>query len=195
VRKNLRSLNRKLERSWHRRRLTIVGGDFNNVPDRRKKSGGRDVIAAGTEADPECWYRTFTRFRSNRLSTKRTEGNRDCTDDRFFTRGADSYYDTVWLAARRNRPRAICRAWTYNRRLRATRGNSCTDTNSDGLRDRERIDYIWVRWENRRGKPQSPSRSQASALVGKADADRVCVDNDCRNTRYSDHRAAFTEIR
>jgi hypothetical protein len=195
MRKNLRTLNRKLERSWHRRGLSIVGGDFNNAPDKRKRSGGRDVIAAGAEADPECWYRTLSQLRRNRLKTRRDDGNRDCTDDRFFARPVDSYYDAVWLAARRQGPRVICRAWTYNRKLQARRGTSCTDTNGDGLRDRARIDYIWVRWENQRGRPRSLSRSQASARIRNAAADRACVDNDCRDTRYSDHRAAFAEIR
>jgi hypothetical protein len=195
--KNLRSLNRKLERTWPRRRMTIVGGDFNSVAERRSRAGGsRDVLAAGKERDPDCWYRTFSRLRGNRLRQRRPgEGNRDCSDDRFFSHATDTYYDTVWLASRREGRNAICRSWTYTRKLRARRGTACTDRNGDGYRDRSRLDYIWVRWEKRSGDPVALSRAAATLRVGSAGPDAVCIDGGCSGTRYSDHRAVHATIR
>jgi len=193
--RNLAALNRRLETRWPRRRLTIVGGDFNSVADKRVRPGGGDLIGAGMEGDPECWYRVFSRLKRNHLQDSRSRrGGTDCTDARYFDRAADSYYDTVWLATR-GRARALCDAWTYTRKLRARHGTSCTDTNDDELRDRSRIDFIWVRWEDRRGDALDLTRGEASERVGVAGPDRVCLDGPCLHPVYSDHRATHAAVR
>ena len=190
--KNLETLDRELERRWPRRALTIVGGDFNSVADKRVTDGGAaDVIAAGAETDPDCWYRAFTPVLEDALEHRRQrEDGRDCADGP----AANSYYDTVALASRAEGPDAVCRQWTYTRKLRARRGNSCTDTNGDGLRDRSRIDYIWARWEDARGRALSFSLAEASGRVIAAGADQACIDEGCARPRYSDHRASYAVV-
>jgi hypothetical protein len=191
--KNLRTLDRKLEQRWPRRRLTIVAGDFNSAPDKRVGANGADLISAGRERNPECWYRAFTppRGDNDEGSSTRASLKRDCRR----VRGPNSYFDTVRLAAHRRGSAAICRQWTYTRAQRATNGTACSDTNKDGLRDRSRIDYIWARWENRRGRPMTLSTKESGRRVVAARADATCSDRDCERRRYSDHRAAYATVR
>jgi hypothetical protein len=195
--RNVATLNRKIEDRWSKRDLTIVAGDFNSVADRRTRPGdaSKDLIEAGTENDPECWYRNFSAVDTNQLANDRPgQLGRDCTADKYYRSAADTYYDSIGIAQKQIDSTAICRAWTHVRKDKARRGNACTDKNSDGLRDMSRLDYIWVRWENATGKPLSLTAGEADALFGRADADSSCIDAGCLDTRYSDHRAAFATI-
>ena len=170
--KNLSTLDSELERSWPRRALTIVGGDFNSVADKRVL-GARDLISAGREGDPDCWYRAFTPLLDDGTENARPgERERFCHD----VTALNSYYDTVWLSSRPMGADAICDQWTYTRKLKATRGTSCTDTNGDGLRDRSRIDFIWARWEDGRGRPVALSVAEAAKRIVTAGADHACID-------------------
>jgi hypothetical protein len=192
MQRNLHELDARLEEMWPRRSITIVGGDFNSHPDRRTKPGDppKDALASGSQSDPECWYRSFSALESNTLSEPRTgNANLDCTDDPDYRSGADAYYDSVWLSARAQGE--ICDQWTYTRGA-ARMGTACTDTNGDGLRDRSRIDYIWVRWEGPDGSVRLPPEAAAQRLIVGAGADQTCT--DCRSPTYSDHRAVRAEI-
>jgi endonuclease/exonuclease/phosphatase family metal-dependent hydrolase len=200
MQKNLGLLDARIERRWPRRAMTVIGGDFNSHPDKRRDPSDpqAEALDAGWQADPECWYRTFSALHRNRLRHRRPGArDRNCANNRRYRRGADSYIDTVYVATRGRgggREGGICRQWTYGHG-HSTRGTACTDRDRNGLRDRTRIDYIWVRWERRGGARKDPSRRAARRLVGRASADLVCVDEGCRATRYSDHRAVSAAIR
>lgn len=200
MQKNLGRLDARLEKKWPRRALTVIGGDFNSHPDKRKDPSDPDaeVLGAGRQADPECWYRTFSALHGNRLRHRRPgTRDRDCANNRRYRRAADAYVDTVHVATRGrggSREARICKQWTYGHG-HSTRGTACTDKDGNGLRDRSRIDYIWVRWESRGGARKDLSRRKATRLVRRASADLVCVDEGCRATRYSDHRALSAAVR
>jgi len=191
--KNLWSLDRKLERRWPRRPLTIVGGDFNTAADKRVVLRASDAISGGREADPGCWYRAFTPLIEDvpERETSAGPGNSRC-------RGGvapNSYYDTVAVASRTEDEDAICNQWTYSKNLRAETGTSCTDINADGKRDRTRIDYIWVRWEGRDGRPVTLSLAEATKRVELARADVSWPGEEHEGDRYSDHRATYATVR
>ena len=120
-----------------------------------------------------------------------SEEHRDCANDPHYSQDADSYYDAVFVA---NQDAELCDDWTSIHGAPATQGSSCTDTNGDGLRDRGRIDYIWLRWEDDDGEPLRPPDLEPADQVIGASADPICILDACSETRYSDHRAVFADV-
>jgi hypothetical protein len=194
--KNLVSLDSLLEKTWPERNATVVGGDFNAHPDKQPHPDEpeRENLDSGRETDPDCWYRNFSALHDNEVDVRRLgESSTDCEDTAKFSSSSDSYYDAVFVAAGGTGD-GLCEQWTSLHGLAAAKGTSCTDTNDDGLRDRGRIDYIWVRWEDGDGRVIPFDASEAAGLIEDASADRVCVSNRCSETRYSDHRAVWAEV-
>ncbi len=192
--KNLSSLDRLVERRWSDRPLTVVAGDLNAHPEKRPAPGAPETedLESGRETDPDCWYRGFSALHDQTLAVSRpTEDDRDCADDPHYSQHADSYYDSVYVA---NGNAGLCDEWTSIHGAPASEGSSCTDTNGDGLRDRGRIDFIWLRWEDGDGDALRPPELEADEQVVEASADPVCILDACSETRYSDHRAVFAEI-
>ena len=192
--KNLSSLDRLVERRWNDRPLTVVAGDLNAHPDKRPAPGAPDaeVLESGRETDPDCWYRAFSALHDENLAVSRpTEDDRDCANDPHYSQEADSYYDAVSVV---DQGESLCDEWTSIHGAPAAEGSSCTDTNDDGLRDRGRIDFIWLRWEGADDDPlRAPELAPADQVV-RASADPICILDVCSDTRYSDHRAVFAEI-
>ena len=193
MQKNMTSLNEVIEGRWADRPVTIVGGDLNAHPDKQPVPGdpGAENLDSGREADPDCWYRNFSALHDQQLEVARLEeDDLDCSDDPRYSAAADTYVDSVWAA---NQPEALCEQWTSVHGGPVAGGTSCTDLNDDGLRDRGRIDYIWVRWEAA-GEALIPEEDDLSELVVNAGADQVCILESCVGRRYSDHRAVFAEV-
>ena len=184
---NVARTNTRLEDLRSVRRLTILGGDFNQVPQSERATSG-DELAAGTQVDPECWYRS--------LSLLTTRDREECPADRrvssrHYRSGTDAYLDAVQAdhqgPTRGTTSSEICDEWTRSRAYPGG-GTSCTDVSGpggrpDGLMDRGRIDYLWARWELGSGDARSFAPGEADALVRGAAADKVPP------PRYSDHRA------
>ena len=192
--KNLSSLNELIEQQWGDRPLTVVAGDLNAHPDKRPAPGAPEAedLDSGRETDPDCWYRAFSALHDEELAVSRpTEDDRDCANDPYYSQDADSYYDAVSVV---NEGGSLCDQWTSIHGAPAAEGSSCTDTNGDGLRDRGRIDYIWVRWEDRGGEPLLPPSLIPADQIVVAAADPICIIDACSETRYSDHRAVFAEV-
>lgn len=197
VYRNVARTDGRLESLSPVRRLSIVGGDFNLRPDDAPLSNDSYTTSSpepdshGREADPDCWYRWFSAVHDNTVDA---DGSY-C--DRGVDPAADTYYDTVWAEqAGANPSDALCDQWTHTRQ-QATNGNACTDVSgpdgtADGLLDRNRIDYVWVRWEDPEGNPRPFDAAQAGDAVLSASVDPVSV-ND--TNRYSDHRAVQATIR
>ena len=187
INENAAVTDRKLEELRPTRRLTILGGDFNQVPQRDRPVTG-DELAAGTQVDPNCWYRS--------LSLLTTRDRRECpagqpASPAHYRPRTDHYVDAVHADHQGSTPgtasSAICEEWTHAR-AGARDGTSCTDVSGrgdgpDGRMDRGRIDYLWARWELGGGRPRSFEPTQADELVHGAQADKV------QPPRYSDHRA------
>lgn len=191
--KNLTSLDDRIEDRWPDRALTVVAGDLNAHPDKQPVAGRPDVesLDSGRETDPDCWYRAFSALHDQMLENARpTEDDRDCANDPHYSATADSYVDAVFVA---NDDEQLCDQWTSIHGAPVADGSSCTDLNDDGLRDRGRIDYIWLRWEDG-GEPILPTIAQAEDLVGDAAADDICILDSCAETRYSDHRGVYAEV-
>ena len=186
INENVDRMDRALEALRGHRRLTIVGGDFNQTPQIDRPTTG-DEFVAGTQVDPECWYRS--------LSMTTTGDRGQCTGRARSTFGhyrsrSDDYVDVVQVRNRGPAPGStapsICDEWTRSKSF-ATRGTSCTDVSGragepDGHVDRGRIDYLWARWELGDGDPRSFSDEEAGEIIGPAAADKP-------SARYSDHRA------
>ncbi len=66
-------------------------------------------------------------------------------------------------------------------------GNSCTDLDSSGTLDRNRIDYIWPSWELDNGSVCRPPLAEAQALIDFASTGTTVSGTGVN--RYSDHRA------
>jgi hypothetical protein len=182
---NLQRANRQIENhpGWGTRPLTVIGGDFNEVPEKKDADQGQEGGHPAPnfwrrEDQPSCWWKDFF-----------GAGN-GCGID-----FGGNYFDTVrlknWSEAE---PGDICSEWTH--------GNS--DRNSNDAADRcdspkGRIDYIWARWEGSDGNPQTPD-----GRVEGSSADRGYWDEpnnadtgpasgaDVHAHRYSDHRAVRT---
>jgi hypothetical protein len=194
--KNLEGLDALLEERWSVRELTVIGGDFNAHPDKQPHPSDphRENLDSGRQTDPECWYRSFSAIHPNRLDAPRTGDPRvDCTENPSYRASADTYYDAVFLAAG-GAGDALCDQWTSLHGAPAVDGSACTDENGDGLRDRGRIDYLWVRWETGDGVPLLPGEAVAATLIEDASADLVCISDLCADTRYSDHRAVSATV-
>ena len=186
INENASVLHRVLERARSTRRLTIVGGDFNQLPQRDGPASG-DELAAGTQVDPDCWYRSLSML----TARDRQACARESRSFAAYHPRSDTYVDAVHAAhqgtASGTGSPAICDEWTHSRAF-ASEGTSCTDVSGsddrpDGLSDRGRIDYVWARWELGDGRARSFTSDEAADLVGRAGADKV------RPPRYSDHRA------
>lgn len=192
--KNVASLDTLLERKWPQRALTLLAGDFNSHPDTRGSlEPPREPLSTGRQEDPDCWYRTLSAADDNELLHRRDrEDDRDCTNDPYYVDALDAYFDAVAVATAPSLSLEICRQWT-SIHGGATHGSACTDTDGDGLRDRGRIDYIWVRWENADGDPvRTPV--DAARLIAEATADLLCITERCADRRYSDHRGVSALI-
>lgn len=192
--KNMVALDEQIEQRWPDRPLTVVAGDLNAHPDKQPVPGepGAESLASGRETDPDCWYRSFSVLHDQQLEVARPEeDDRDCANNRYYAESADSYIDAVSAT---NDPPALCEQWTSVHGGPVAGGSSCTDLNEDGLRDRGRIDYIWLRWEDDAGEVSLPSESEAQELIERAGADEVCILESCAEVRYSDHRAVFAEV-
>lgn len=192
INENAALLDRRLEDLRGRRGLTVVGGDFNQLPQLESPSPG-DELSAGTQSDPECWYRSLSLLtvsdRERCPAARRSSA-------RHYGRGLDRYLDAVQADHQGPAPGTtsidICEEWTRSRAF-ASDGTSCTDVSGrrdrpDGLMDRGRIDYLWARWELRKGKARSFTSQEAADLVRRAGADKVPP------PRYSDHRAVKATI-
>ena len=192
--KNLSALDSLIEKTWDDRPLTIVAGDLNAHPDKQPVPGRPhdEDLDSGRETDPDCWYRALSASHDQTLEHDRPEeDDRDCSNDPYYSAPADSYYDTVAVVNEGDR---LCDHWTSVHGGPVPDGSSCTDKNGDGLRDRGRIDFVWVRWEGPTGDALDLSETEARALVQSAGADQICILDSCSRTRYSDHRAVFAEI-
>lgn len=172
--KNMRRTERTLENKWAQRDLTIVGGDFNQVPQ------DGETEEAGRERDPECWWR-------NVFGTYADDSG-PCDDAQL------SYYDSVYLAhsgADNQTTDSICDQWTHARSKGPDGSTSCQDSDGDGSRDKSRIDYIWLRWEDGSGDIEKPSLADARGRIGLARADQISW---VESSPYSDHRAVVARV-
>lgn len=194
--KNLGGLDALLEETWPVRELTVIGGDFNAHPDKQPhpRDPRKENLDSGRQTDPDCWYRLFSATHPNRMEVPRADDRGvECTDDPDYRPSSASYYDTVFLDSGGSDD-ALCEQWTSVHGAPTKEGSACTDENGDGLRDRGRIDYVWVRWETSDGVPLSLGGAAAAALIESASADLVCTTDECADTRYSDHRAVSSTI-
>lgn len=171
--------------------MTLIGGDFNQRPD---KHG--ETAANGLETDPDCWYREFSHGHgSTTLAGETCESN---------TSVYNTHYDTAWLHAGGATNPAVaefCQQFTRLEEFAATSpdlhdaANSCTDIvdgpgnpGSDGKLDKNRIDYIWVSWENSSGSAYRPGSAVAATHVPYASADLGIDPSPLNLESYSDHR-------
>lgn len=176
---NTRRSERLLENQWPERRLTVLAGDFNRVPQ-----NGEDP-ADGRETDPDCWYRNVFGMYSE------TDDTSSCEDSAPL-----NYYDPVYLAhsdSEGDTNFSICHQWTHARSKGPAGSHACKDSrrDDDKKRDKSRIDYIWVRWETPDGEVEKPSLADARVRVPYAGADQI----DWTNTpKYSDHRGVGARV-
>ena len=192
--KNMSALDGKIDALGTTRPLTIIAGDFNAHPDKQPAPGdpSAETLESGRETDPDCWYRAFSALHDETLQNPRpNEDDRDCANDPHYSKSSDSYVDAVFAA---NEGEALCDEWTSIHGGPVEDGTSCTDLNEDGLRDRGRIDYIWVRWDDGHGDVVIPDEALAKELIPDAAVDPICILEACAETRYSDHRAVRAEI-
>lgn len=178
---NTRRSERLLEKQWPQRDLTLVGGDFNRVPQ-----DGEDP-ADGRETNPDCWYRHVFGMYSETDDTSSCDGDAP---------GPLSYYDPVYLAhsgSDGSTEFSICHQWTHARSKGPDGSHACQDSpgDDDNKRDKSRIDYIWVRWETPDGKVETPSVVDARARVPYAGADQI---NWAETQPYSDHRGVGARV-
>lgn len=192
----LRYSDARMEELAPNRPVTIIGGDFNERPD---KHG--ETPLQGLEEDPDCWYRSFSGFHDTA-----TLAGEPCPSRL-------NYYDAVWVsplggAGQNPGPNSLCQQFTKVYNLdplddNVEAGNSCTDINegenpsnacatnavTDCVLDRSRIDYIWVRWEDSLGRgriiPMESVRTRLPMASADLGLDLTSAD------RYSDHRAVF----
>ncbi|MDQ4095925.1 MAG: endonuclease/exonuclease/phosphatase family protein, partial [Actinomycetota bacterium] len=192
--KNISALDAKIDELGRTRPLTIVAGDFNAHPDKQPVPGdpSAETLESGRETDPDCWYRAFSALHDETLQNPRpNEDDSDCSNDPNYSKSSDSYVDTVFAA---NEPDALCEQWTSIHGGPVAGGTSCTDLNDDDLRDRGRIDYIWVRWDDGHGEVVVPDAAEIRRLIPDAAADQLCILDSCAETRYSDHRGVWAVI-
>ena len=187
INENVSQIDRNLERLRGLRPLTIVGGDFNQMPQRESGTTGDEQLV-GTQSDPSCWYRSFNMLSVDDLSN--CAGKKWYSSER-YSGTSDHYLDAVHVQHLGPAPGtshlSICDEWTHNRKY-ATRGTACTDVSGkdnapDGLTDRGRIDYIWARWKRPSGNALPIDRSNAPSLITEAATDNPSP------PRYADHRA------
>ncbi|HYN37379.1 MAG TPA: hypothetical protein VEV82_10450 [Actinomycetota bacterium] len=187
INENVSFMDNVFEDLRPKRPLTIVGGDFNAMAQRESTSPG-DELAAGTQVDPSCWYRSLNLLTVDDLTNCVTSPKH--APDRYSS-STDHYLDTVHVRHLGPTPGttdpSICDEWTHNRKF-ATKGTACTDVHGkdgvpDGLTDRGRIDYIFARWEQSNGDALPIDSTNAPSLVTDAAADKMAP------PRYADHRA------
>lgn len=187
INENISQIDRNLERLRGLRRLSIVAGDLNQMPQREAGTPGDEQLV-GTQTDPSCWYRSLNMLTVDDLGS--CMGKRWHSPEH-YDEASDHYLDAVHVqhlgpAPGTSQP-SICDEWTHNRKY-ATRGTACTDLSGkddvpDGLTDRGRIDYIWARWERPNGNALPIEATNAPSLITKAATDQASP------PRYSDHKA------
>ncbi len=172
--KNLARANSTIEGMWSVRPITVLAGDFNERPepaDDNPDTGNREWRI---EDSPWCWWRDFN------------------ADDN-CSAPAGWYYDTVrgknWAP---DTPGDICSEWTRENSYRSSneQADQCES-------DKVRIDYIWARWENSSGAPQTTGGriEGATADRGYWNDPNTADSEDAQHHRYSDHRAVRTVLR
>lgn len=193
VRTSSNTADSKLESLRSSRPMSIIGVDFNQRPDKHGENPEN-----GLEADPDCWYRTFSAAHTD------SDSSGTCTGV-----GANRYYDTAWLwpgSGGGTNPTAssFCEQYTsfsdtqLNDPTFSDGTNSCTDLvgdinqttpdpDGDGKLDKQRIDYLWVGYENASGNAWTPPSQVVSGFVADAGAD-LGLDLASQSS-YSDHRA------
>lgn len=190
---NIKRTNDKIERKWPLRPLTIWAGDFNKTPqDHGRLKGAADYSEEyrtwRREENPSCWYR--------RLSQDHTGDECAVLNGKTWS---FPYYDTVWetQSGRVNGSDAICTQWTLF--------NTAEHTVADGNRcdsRKNRIDYIWVRYETPDGKAvvkdagsPYPVRQIDSAGTDQGFYDPTLAEpNSGDEVYYSDHRAVHARV-
>lgn len=172
------------------RRMTIVGGDFNQRPD---KWG--ELPTNGLETDPNCWYRRASTAHLNQSLVAAQDCGANPTYDR--------YYDVVWAypgSGGGTNPTAtsFCEQFTYVNDVDLLGSppdpndatNSCTDANLNGVLDKGRIDYLWTSYEGSTGSAWKPPHPVISGLIEFASADLgLSLDAGTLASSYADHRA------
>lgn len=182
--KNVTAFDAAIERRWPQRPMTIFAGDFNAHPQQHECSA--DDCPSGRQEEPDCWYRLLTPERLD-----------DCPAD--AGRSEPAYFDTVFVEARAGGDfeTSICRQWSHANEGDQG-GDACAphfDEEDDRWeRDKSRLDYIWVRWEDDSGARALFTNEGAAQLVGTATADPVCIDAEACEQRYSDHRAVYATL-
>lgn len=199
VQHSLFQANQNLDNLASVRRMTIIGGDFNERVDNDLIVGGYESPSNGLEADPDCWYEKFS------------AAHQDLPVLPCGTGSQDRYYDTVWiypLGGGTTNPMitSACHQYTHSRILQPVapelKGatNSCTDlvnnasgdAGPDGKLDKGRIDFIWTSYENTAGAAWKPPAAAIVPFVSYASADlglSLDADVDSIGRSYSDHRA------
>lgn len=207
ISKNLKKTDQELEALLPNRPMTIVAGDLNQRPDISGVPGIGPFVtpieesaAQGLETDPDCWYRVFSEAHGNAPTTEPLDGN-GCGG--YWSSTTDGYYDAVWSYAGSGggtnpTSTSFCQQFTFNREggvpvTAHDTWNSCTDANLNGVLDRGRIDYIWVRYEDGSGNKVSHPTPVVASLIEYASAD-LQVD-PLSLTAYSDHRAVQALLR
>jgi hypothetical protein len=171
---NLKRANSRIEYHWAVRPLTVLAGDFNErpePPDDNPDTGNREWRI---EDSPWCWWRDFN-------------AEENCSPPSGW------YYDAVrarnWSPSN---PGDICSEWTRENSYRSSneQADQCES-------DKARIDYIWARWEDSNGSPET-----TLGRIEGATADRgwwnkpgSSDEYDAQHRRYSDHRAVRAVIR
>ncbi|HEX2296611.1 MAG TPA: hypothetical protein VHN37_15065 [Actinomycetota bacterium] len=213
---NVARIHNRLEELSPTRRLTLVAGDFNMSPRRDDKDcadqDADNKCDALPEATQDCWYRNFSAVGAT------------CDPD---PSQEHSYVDTVAVEAKATSATAICAQWTRARDSRDVSGNpGVYDTHSgsdychdylddDGhapgsanydapgtegnkrRRDKNRIDYIWVRWEDGSGNAVTApvdTIAEAAAKVVQASVDTSAPNPGNPAVRYSDHRGVHAAV-
>lgn len=182
--RNIKRMENKIDTKWDRRRMTVVGGDFNERPDAEET--GDTIAEWRMEQDPECWYRTLAESVSRQ----------DCSKS-FNNAQQGHYYDTVWEDQYGEDDDAggsgdgiydICQQWTT---FNAKDGETCDQgAGGDEDRARQRIDYIWVRYENGDGSVAATyTDEELESFIPLARTDRGYKDGYSADLdRYSNHR-------
>lgn len=191
VQQSLATADSRLESLRPSRPMTLIGGDFNQRPD---KDG--ELATNGLETDPDCWYRTLSAAHGDSELLGVPCGS-----------GPNRYYDTAWLwpgsgGGANPAATSFCQQYTSFTDTQligptlSDATNSCTDLvgspNStvpgpDGKLDKQRIDFLWVGFENASGNAWTPPAQVVQPLIADAGAD-LGLDLTSVSS-YSDHRA------
>jgi hypothetical protein len=201
---NVRKIHNQLETLAPVRRLTLVAGDFNMSPDNDDgcQDTDDDDECVLPEQTPDCWYLNFSAT------------NATCDPDPIQQH---SYVDTAGVEARAASADAICAQWTRGKDSRDdANGNPgvydlppssdyCHDhldgdghAGENGVRDRNRIDYIWARWEDGQGNAITTAVdtvAEAASQVIQASADTDAPRPGDPSVRYSDHRGVHAAVK